>query len=103
MEIFNTRAKNGRASGVLAMDALDKLEHRYERLAQIGTSALAALSVGVFERNDLKALRPPAEAPMPTIKPPSVTFERARAAAPSLPREALDLAFAKARLPRGLF
>jgi hypothetical protein len=55
-----------------------------------------SLSVGVFDRNDLKALRPPAEAPMPTIKPRSGGFEPGSCARP-LPREAPALAFAEAR------
>jgi hypothetical protein len=61
------------------------------------------LSAGVFDRKDLKALRPPAEAPMPTIKPRSGGFELVLASARPLSREGPVLAFAEARLPLGLF
>jgi hypothetical protein len=60
------------------------------------------LSAGVFDRNDLKALRPPAEAPMPTINPLSVSCELERVAALSLRRVASDLALAEVRLPLAL-
>jgi hypothetical protein len=57
------------------------------------------LSGGMFDRNDLNALRPPADAPMPTIRPPSLSFDLERPGAVSLLREAADPALAAARLP----
>jgi hypothetical protein len=60
------------------------------------------VSAGVAVKKALKAAKPPAEAPMPTIKPTSLASELVCVGALPPPLEGPDRPFSEVSLPRSL-